>query len=145
MSMFVSIVICSFTRIDASKLHYYLINWLFIFLNDWRSNPYFWRKSPNHRSQSEQIKQFVHRILVSSKFDLDVDSPNVAATLPLFVTELQDPLNILLGHKVIIFQCLKENRWHFLGKTFLHNTGHQGSMHTYITNVQERAEVNMIS
>lgn len=73
------------------------------------------------------------------------DSPNVAATLPLFVTELQDPLNILLGHKVIIFQCLKENRWHSSGKIVLHNTGYQGSMHPYLTNVQERAELNMIS
>lgn len=41
------------------------------------------------------------------------DSPNITPTLPLFVTELQDPLNILLGYKVVIFQCLKENRTHF--------------------------------
>lgn len=33
-------------------------------------------------------------------------------TLPLFVAELQDPLNILLGHWVIIFQRLKGNRRH---------------------------------
>lgn len=72
-------------------------------------------------------------------------SIDIAPTLPLFVTELQDPLNILLGHKVIIFQCLKENRRHFSGMIVLHNTGHQGSMHTYLTNVQERAELNMIS
>lgn len=36
--------------------------------------------------------------------------------LPLFVAELQDPLHVLLGHWVIAFQCLKENRWHYFSR-----------------------------
>lgn len=40
-------------------------------------------------------------------------------TLPLFVAELQDPLNILLGHWVIIFQRLKGNRRHAVVLFFL--------------------------
>lgn len=64
-------------------------------------------------------------------------------TLPLFVTELQDPLNILLGHKVVIFQGLKEkrrcvSRWNrFAGDES------NGSIH--LSNIQGKAEWNVLS
>lgn len=67
-------------------------------------------------------------------------------TLPLFVAELQNPLHILLGHWVIIFQRLKENRRHcyFRKDTVLHFTWQTPTWELFQSTHNRQGKANML-
>lgn len=85
----------------------------------WSTDDFTWILFDHDRS----ILTFTHTLWIPNLHFSEIQVQHSAAgnsnlahsrcpTLPLFVAELQDPLNILLGHWVIIFQRLKGNRRH---------------------------------